>query len=94
MPERAAGAGVAEEERESRHPTEVDVIAVGPEGDVVAEVRRNLRRVGHAADPGQHRDVEQGWTVDRHSQPILEPDSDLPGPQQVRHRLTEPEVGR
>jgi hypothetical protein len=94
MSERATGPGVAEEERESRHPTEVDVIAVGAEGDVVAEARRNFRRVGHAADPRQHRDVEQGGTIDGDAQPVLEPDSDLPGPQQVRHRLTEPEVGR
>ena len=94
LPERTAGAGMAEKEGQGRQPAEVDVVAVGAKGDVVSEVRRDLGGVGHAAHPRQHLDVEQSGTIDRLMDPVRQPDRDLPRPEQVRHRLPKPEVGR
>ena len=54
---------VAEHEPEHRQPGEVDLVAVGPERDVVAEQRRHLRRVRDAAHPRQGDDVVQGAAV-------------------------------
>lgn len=85
---------MAKKERQTRQAAEVNLVTVGPKDDVVAEVRGDLGGVGHAPDPGQHRGVKQFRAVDISLHALRKPDGDLPGPQQMRHRLAQPKVGR
>jgi len=54
---RATRADMAEHEAEHGQASQVDLIAVATEGDIVTEPRRNLWRVGHTSHPGQCGDV-------------------------------------
>jgi hypothetical protein len=72
----------------------VDVVAVAPEGDVVAEPRRKFGCVGYTSDPRQHHDVVQGrsrFVFDSHA--FAEASRDHPRAQHVLHRLAQPEIG-
>ena len=68
-----AGADVAEHEAEHRQPGEVDVVAVGPEGDVVAEQGGDLGGVGDAAHPRQRRRRSTGRRAPSGSTPRCSP---------------------
>jgi hypothetical protein len=77
-----------------REPGQVDFVAVGPEGDVVAEPGRDLVAVGDAADPGEQRDVVEGDALGFvEADPLAEPRGDAPRAQDVFHRLAQTEVG-
>ena len=85
---------MAEHEAEHREPGQVDFVAVGAEGDVVAEPGRDLVAVGDAADPGEQRDVVERRAFGLgEADPVAEPGGDAPRAQHVLHRLAQTEVG-
>ncbi len=95
MERRAPRADVPKHEPQHRQPSEVDVIAVGPERDVVTEERSHLRGVGHASHPCQRDDVVQRTAIlGLEADVLTQLRSDPPRPQHVIHRLTQPEIGR
>ena len=78
---------------EHRQAGQIHLVAALSEGDVVAEPVGHLRGVGHAPDPGQHRHVVERRCVlvlDAHV--LTETGGDGPGPQDVLHRLAQPEI--
>jgi hypothetical protein len=86
--------GVTEKEPERGRTGQIHAVAVRTELDVVAERGRDLRGIGHTADPGQHRDEEQRIALllaQLHVGGQLR--CDLPRPQHMFHWLPEPEVG-
>jgi hypothetical protein len=92
---RAAEPYVAEHEAQHGQSGEIDLPAVTPERDVVAEPGRQLRGVGDAANPRQRRDVvEAASVVMFEADMIAQTSCDDPRPQDVLQRLAQPEVGR
>jgi hypothetical protein len=90
----AAGSDVAEHEAEQRKSGQVDLVAVRPVGDVVAEPLGDVGRVGHAPDPRQQRHVVQGGALGLvEAQPVREAGGDRPGTQDMLHGLSEPQIG-
>jgi hypothetical protein len=92
---RSARADVTEHEPEHRQSGEVDSVAVGAVGDVIAEHRGNLRCVCDTAHPGERGDVvERGASFDIDADMTSEADGDAPRTQDVPHRLAQTKVHR
>ena len=84
---------MSKHEPEHGQSREVDLVAVSPKGDVVAEPGRNLRGVGHATDPGQGGHVVKSPTFLRlDTQLFTQPRRDGPGSEHMLHRLAQAQV--
>jgi len=90
---RAACPHVAEHEPEHGQAGGVDLVAVGPESDVVTEPGSDLGCVGDATDPGQGGHVVEGAAFFRPDAEVIpQPCCDGPRSEHVLHRLAQAEV--
>ena len=89
----AAHPDVAKHEPEHGQAGQVHPAAVGAEGDVVTEPRRELRGVGHATHPGQGcRVVQRATVVGLDTEVTAQTTGDDPRPEHVLHGLPQPQV--
>ncbi len=85
---------MSERKLDHRHARQIHPIAVPPERDVVPEPRCDLRCVRHTSHPGQHRHViQRRCSLALNDHVFAEPCRDRPRPQDVFHRLPQPEIG-
>ena len=92
---RTPGADPAQQEADHRQAGEIDPMGVGAQREVVAELVRQLVRVGRAADPRQHRHVVHGGPLRLvQTQPLREPQRDPALTQHMLLRQPEAEIGR
>lgn len=95
FPARQSASHVTHHQAQKRQAGHVDRVGVGPEGNVVAEERREFVGVGVTTDPPDQIGVVHGSSLLRaESHPLRDPCRDQRRPKHVFHRLTQTEVDR